>query len=79
MTFEEYKIRYADKREFWKRSLVSKVCTFCLHFDIDNAGEQRCEAFPNRIPLEIWAGKNDHTQPFPDDKGIRFTHFKSQS
>jgi hypothetical protein len=32
-----------------------------------------CAAFPERIPLEIWNGRNDHCEPYPGDHGIRFT------
>ena len=31
-----------------------------------------CQAFPNGIPAEIAYGHNDHTEPYPEDGGIRF-------
>ena len=31
-----------------------------------------CEAFPEGIPMEIFTGEHDHTEPFKGDKGIRF-------
>lgn len=31
-----------------------------------------CDAFPERIPGEIYVGGFDHRQPFEGDNGIRF-------
>lgn len=48
------------------------VCIDCLHYDPEKV--YHCAAFPKeRIPLPIWLGENDHTRPYPGDKGIRFT------
>lgn len=50
------------------------ACSSCVHLirdDIDGR-ERICEAFPDEIPLEIWSGRNDHTQPFEGDQGIRY-------
>lgn len=35
-------------------------------------GEARCEAFPDGIPEEIAHGDNDHTRPYPGDRGLRY-------
>jgi hypothetical protein len=50
----------------------SEVCAFCVHLRFDKV--RSCVAFPkeNGIPLKIWNGENDHTKPYPGDKGIRF-------
>ena len=31
-----------------------------------------CKAFPRGIPLAIWQGRNNHTQPYPGDNGVRY-------
>lgn len=31
-----------------------------------------CDAYPDRIPEQIWAGKFQHDESFPGDRGIRF-------
>jgi hypothetical protein len=53
----------------------SSVCTLCKHLNPRSPlkGNPTCKAFPERIPNEIWLGENDHTQPFPGDRGITFS------
>lgn len=46
----------------------SEICTFCRH----NTGKRACSAFKGKIPMPIWMGTNDHTEPYPGDNGIRF-------
>ena len=57
-----------DGEEFF--DLLSKTCSFCFH----KAQSYRhiCAAFTNGIPLEIWCGENDHSEPWPGDGDIRF-------
>jgi hypothetical protein len=50
----------------------SSICSFCVHL----YAIRYCDAFPDGIPIEIWSGKNNHTQPFHDDNGIRFERGK---
>ncbi len=78
MTIDDLRKQYKTLSEEFKISVVSRVCSFCLHFNDKNPIERRCEAFPEGIPLEIWRGENDHTKPFPNDNGIRFEHFKNK-
>jgi len=51
------------------RTRYSPVCTFCKHEDPEV--ERKCRAF-DKIPLEIWEGRNLHREPYPGDGGIRF-------
>jgi len=47
----------------------SKVCTFCSRIE----GQRRCRAFEDQpIPLDIWLGRNRHTEPYPGDHGLQF-------
>lgn len=64
--------------------LGSQVCSRCRHFrenridrrEADSGPEFRfrptCNAFPYKIPDEIWYEQNDHTMPYPGDQGIQF-------
>jgi hypothetical protein len=44
-------------------------CGNCAH---KHLGTRTCAAFASYIPAKIIDGKNDHTEPFPGDNGIRF-------
>lgn len=48
----------------------SGVCTHCRHW-VGLPGQRTCAAF-DRIPMAIWLSKNDHSRPWPGDRGIRF-------
>jgi hypothetical protein len=54
--------------------IYSPVCTFCARWIV--GPDQKCEAFPEGIPEEIWTGENDHTSPFPGDGGLQFLKAK---
>lgn len=58
--------------------IISETCWYCEHFAGREIPKRSCLAFPAGIPLEIWLGKNDHTEPFPNDNGIVFAPFKSE-
>lgn len=56
------------------RGKISQVCTKCVHFHtkVVNTGEYwACNAF-KEIPDAIWFGQNDHTSPYPGDRGFTF-------
>lgn len=52
------------------RVLYSKICLYCKH--LISGTEEKCDAFPDGIPYEIWKGDNDHKKPYPGDHGIQF-------
>lgn len=53
---------------------LSQQCLQCVRkTDIG-----KCEAFPDGIPREIMSGEHDHTEPFPNDNGLRFKSFPTK-
>lgn len=54
----------------------SEVCTFCSNYLPGSETGVTCRAFSEKIPDEIWSGKNKHTEPYPGDHGIRFERIK---
>jgi hypothetical protein len=60
-----------DDEEIY-RGPFSPVCTLCKHYPKHpKVAEWKCDAF-DKIPEEIWFGKNKHTEEVKGDKGIRF-------
>ena len=53
-----------------RSKVLPNPCYRCKHFLGAKVG--RCDAFPHQIPERIWAGKSQHLEPFPGDRGIRF-------
>jgi hypothetical protein len=47
------------------------MCLYCKHFFKDEEGN-KCKAFPQGIPREIFFEYYDHRKEFPGDNGIRF-------
>lgn len=45
----------------------SPICLKCIHFREDFNG-LNCDAFPKGIPDVILLGKNDHSEPLPEQK-----------
>lgn len=63
-----------DERKL-AETIFSPVCNLCKHFSVKRSLESGipvCIAFPDGIPVEIWKGDNNHTEPYPGDRGIRF-------
>lgn len=53
------------------------MCWACKHSrgdsdEIDGILTGTCDAFPDGIPLEIYAGGFDHRKEFAGDNGVRF-------
>jgi hypothetical protein len=51
---------------------LQSSCIRCQNFLKFGSEKQTCTAFPDGIPRDIWLGKNDHTNPYPGDNGVRF-------
>ncbi|AEE97494.1 hypothetical protein [Mahella australiensis] len=49
-------------------TIMSSMCISCTHYK----GDQKCDAFPDGIPEEIFWKYADHRHPFKDDNDIRF-------
>ena len=49
---------------------LPQPCYDCVHFRGAKSG--KCDAFPDRIPEQLWSGGLRHDKPFPGDRGIRF-------
>ena len=52
------------------------MCMDCEHFR--EAKHGICDAFPRKIPNEIWSGDFKHDKPFSGDQGIRFRPKESE-
>ena len=50
--------------------LTVSQCTFCAHRSPDAT---KCKAYPAGIPVKILMNEHDHTLPFKEDNGIRYT------
>ena len=56
-----------------------RQCLWCSHYlGLNAAGsgepaeKRRCLAYPDGIPIPIWAGDHDHRFPAPGDDGVVF-------
>lgn len=56
---------------FESEVIYSPICIFCKNY----LEKRSCKAFKD-IPLEIWEGKNDHTNSVNGDNGIKFELYK---
>jgi hypothetical protein len=78
----EHRITRIDKYGLWFRHESSEICIphhqliainsciSCKYFNFKNKEANTCKAFPERIPDNIFLGKNDHKKSYPGDHGI---------
>ena len=66
------KEQYKNQRDVAEELFGYSPCLHCKRFIQDIMGEDHCSAFPDRIPNEIFWGKNLHKEPYPGDHGILF-------
>ncbi|GEM_PF-2674088 len=55
-------------------TVYPEICMFCKHLFNEKVGQNqyKCKAFPDGVPSEIYQGKYDHRNPYPNDSGITF-------
>ncbi len=52
-------------------TIAPPICVGCKHLRGD-LRDPKCDAFPQRIPVDILLSKADHRRPFEGDNGIQF-------
>jgi hypothetical protein len=53
-------------------------CAYCKHLR-KRISAHTCKAFPDGIPEDISSGKVRHIEPYPNDRGVRFTVLPSRA
>lgn len=48
------------------------ACLGCRHYEWAWLDDDRCAAFPDGVPREVWLGSTPHDAPVPGDGGVRF-------
>lgn len=57
-------------REQLERLWRNQGCGACVYFRVKTTS---CQAFPDRIPIDVASGQVSHLDPLPGDHGVRFT------
>ena len=55
-----------------------RPCQACAHYRGFQPGADvlTCDAYPEKIPIPIWALEHDHREPYPGDGGVRFEDYE---
>ena len=69
-----FKVPYSHPRWWWGGGHIP-ICFDCAYFQGRIRGEQRCKAFPDGIPKEMFKQGATHDTPVDGDHGVRLCRF----
>ena len=73
-----FKVPYSHPRWWWGGGHIP-IGFDCAYFQGRIRGEQRCKAFPDGIPKEMFKQGATHDTPVDGDHGVRFMPLQSDT